>query len=386
MERAEGSRVLSGRISRYEWYAIAAIALLALGSVVVITLGRARPFDRLAVPSTTEGPAAGAKGKLRVVSLSPSTTEIMFALGKGDALVGVTDTCNYPPAALKITRVGGFGTPNVEMLLSLAPDLVVTAAMDERSAASDALRKSGIRLLNLKINSFQELFDAALKIGDAVGAAEKARELVAGMQKELADVAARWGKGADEKGARAALSTLSTPAVSSTPSTPRENGSEKGSDPLNGGGPTPFPTRFPVVRPRVFVEIWGDPLTTVGGKSFVDEVVRCAGGINVAHDLPQPYPTISPEKVIEWNPDVIIVCYMARKGGAAAEVAGRIGWQDIAAVKQGRIIDDLPNDLILRPGPRLIEGVKELAQRLSRAPTAKSAPAGGDAAPAKSVP
>jgi iron complex transport system substrate-binding protein len=120
--------------------------------------------------------------------------------------------------------------------------------------------------------------------------------------------------------------------------------------------------------PRVFIELWDDPLTTAGGSSFLDDVVSRAGGVNVAHGLSQPHPRVSAEQVIEWNPDVIVVAHMARGGNAAAQMAQRIGWSDIAAVRKGRIIRDMPPDLILRPGPRLIDGVKVLAQRLYGAP------------------
>jgi iron complex transport system substrate-binding protein len=110
--------------------------------------------------------------------------------------------------------------------------------------------------------------------------------------------------------------------------------------------------------------LWDDPLTTVGGTSFLDDVISRAGGVNVAHELAQPHLRISAEKVIEWNPDVIVIAHIKRSAGSAAQIADRIGWSDMTAVKQGRIICDISPDLILRPGPRLIEGVKALAQRL----------------------
>ena len=93
-------------------------------------------------------------------------------------------------------------------------------------------------------------------------------------------------------------------------------------------------------------------------------MIARAGGVNVAHELTQQYPRLSAEKVIEWNPDVIIIAHMARNPGSAAEVGKRIGWSDIKAVKERRVLCDIPNDLILHPGPRLIEGVKVLSKRL----------------------
>ena len=80
--------------------------------------------------------------------------------------------------------------------------------------------------------------------------------------------------------------------------------------------------------------------------------------------MTQAHPTINPEQVVEWNPDVIVLCYMTGEGGAASEIARRIGWGDISAVKNGRVINDIDPDYLLRPGPRLIKGVRALAERL----------------------
>jgi iron complex transport system substrate-binding protein len=117
--------------------------------------------------------------------------------------------------------------------------------------------------------------------------------------------------------------------------------------------------------PRVFLELWDDPLTTVGQGSFVDDIISRAGGVNVAHDISHPHPRISAEKVIAWNPDVIIVAHMAREASPTAAIAHRIGWSDIQAVRQGHVICNISTDILLRPGPRLIEGVNVLAQRFN---------------------
>jgi iron complex transport system substrate-binding protein len=254
-------------------------------------------------------------GKLRIVSLAPSVTEIVFALALGDSLVGATDHCDYPPAAKNIERVGGFGTPNVEKLLALNPDLVIAAGF-EREEVADVLRQSGIRVLDVRIRNFEELFDAIRQIGKAVDRLQQAESVVARMRGELDSV------------------TAQNDAI------PRAQ------------------------RPKVFVEIDSHPLTTAGGDSFLDDLIVRAGGVNVAHEISQAYSTINPEKVIEWNPDIIIVAQMGRPGDAAVQLSRRIGWADISAVKNGRIIADIHPDLLFRPGPRLIDGVKALAVRL----------------------
>ncbi len=278
-----------------------------------------------ALQATLTDPAAtAASGPMRIVSLSPSVTEMLFVLNMGGSIVGATDHCDYPPEAKRIERVGGLGRPSLEKLLALSPDLIVGSGF-ERNDTLQALRNSGIRVLKVDPENIDEMFQALRQIGDAVGKRRQADAAVASMQAELQRIVSRIGD------------SRRTP-------------------------------------PRVFVELWDDPLTTVGRASFVDDVIARAGGVNAAHELTQPNLRISAEKVIEWNPDVIVVAHMKRRAGSTDEISDRIGWADITAVKRGHVFCDIPADLILRPGPRLIEGVKILAQRLQEiAP--KSVPA-----------
>lgn len=271
--------------------------------------------------------APAAEEKLRIVSLSPSATEILFALGVGDCVVGATTYCNYPAAAKRIERVGGFGTPNVEKVLSLKPQLVVAAGFERRDTVK-VFEDSGLHVVDVQAKNFEELFAAILRTGRAAYRSPQAEELVAKMRAELATLAR-----------------------------------EREAAPLRRA-------------PRVFVEIWDSPLMTAGRNSFLDDVIARAGGVNVAHDLAQPHPRVNAEKVIEWDPEVILMAHMARPRESTAGYAGRIGWDGISAVKQGRIIRDIPTDLLLRPGPRLIDGVKALAARLHDV-SAKPQPAPG---------
>ena len=253
-------------------------------------------------------------GTLRIVSLSPSVTEMLFALSRGDSVVGVTEFCNYPAEAKKIERIGGFGAPNIERLLALSPHWLIGTGL-ERHEATEVLRRSGTQILWVKTGSFPEVFQAMREIGRAVERTQQAEQLVSAMQAELDVIEKRHGDTPDNE------------------------------------------------RPRVFVEIWNDPLTTAGGGSFMDELITLAGGVNVAHEIDAGYPTINPENVVEWDPEVILLGYMTQEQ-TSQSLADRIGWSEIEAVRSGRIISDIPSDLLLRPGPRLIEGVRLLSQRL----------------------
>lgn len=254
--------------------------------------------------------------KMRIVSLSPGVTEMLFLLGVGDSVVGATDFCDYPPEAKKIERVGGLGKPSLEKLLTLSPDLIIASGL-ERNDVLQILSQSGVRVIKTKIESIDDMFDTMRQIGCAVGKAKRADEVIASMQAELKSVAAQ-------------------------------------SNDARRGPP-----------PTVFVELWDDPLTTVGRNSFIDDVISRAGGVNVAHDLPQAYVRITPEKVIVANPDMIVIAHMKRSPASPTEVGDRIGWSDVKAVKQGKVFSDVSTDLLLRPGPRLIEAVKILSKHLS---------------------
>ena len=284
--------------------------------LVVLVAGSAAALLLLLGPAI---PSQQSHGNLRIVSLAPSVTEILFALDMGDHIAGVTDQCNYPPAARAIQRVSGYGAPNVESLLALGPDLVIACGL-EKPEVAEALRRAGIRVVDVQetgpIASFPELFTVICRIGEATGREAEAQRLVASMQAELDAVAARISRIDDTR------------------------------------------------RPHVFVEIEEGPLMTAGAGSFIDDLVRRAGGRNVAHEITSAYPRIDPEKVIAWNPDVILVAHSDRPGEAAERLKRHIGWSNVEAVRDRRVIDDIDADLLFRPGPRLVEGVKALAERL----------------------
>ena len=262
---------------------------------------------------------SSADAKLRIVSLAPSVTEILFALDMGYAVVGATDYCVYPPEAKCIERVGGFGTPNLEKLLAVSPSLVIAAGF-EREEVAQSLRGSGIKVLEVRIHNFDELFEAIREIGQAIDVPQAAERMVTRMLEDLDAIAVR---------------------VHSVP---------------------------PSHRPKVFVEIGDHPLMTAGAASFLDDLIARAGGVNLAHAIPQAYPQINPEQVVAWDPDVILVAQMQRPQEALARLGQRIGWSNISAIKHGRVISDIDPDVLLRPGPRLIDGIKVLADRLNAMP------------------
>lgn len=258
---------------------------------------------------------------LRVISLAPSLTEILFAIHAGDLLVGVTDMCDFPPEAKSVAPIGSFTKPNMERLLSLQPDRVVTMnTIPEGIAAS--LESAGIEIVTLRQSSIWDLFPAIETCGRLLGRSQEASALSESLQSRLKRISSLFSE------------------------VPLEQ------------------------RPRVFLEIWHDPLTAPGRQSFLHEVIQCAGGVNVTGGLEGDYVTLSHDAVVSLNPSVIILAETGSSRPSPDEVGQRIGWESIEAVKARRVIVDIDPSLLLRPGPRVIEGIEALYRQLYQEPPA----------------
>ena len=252
--------------------------------------------------------------KLRIISLAPSTTEILFALGLDDEIVGVSQFCNYPPQALLKEKVGSFSQPNIEKILSLKPDIVFCTGLEQGPIVTK-LRELNLRVGVSDPSNFRELFNSIKEIGRFVNKEGEADALIKEMKMNI-----------DQINSKVRL-------------IPKEK------------------------RVKVFVEIWHSPLMTAGRGSFIDELITLAGGINISHDTRRPYTYFSSEQVIKRNPDCIILAYMGRENPISI-IRERLGWNSISAVKNSRVYNDINPDLFLRPGPRLILALKEIYKRL----------------------
>jgi iron complex transport system substrate-binding protein len=248
----------------------------------------------------------------RIVSLAPSNTEIAFALGLGDKVVGVTEFCDYPPEALAIEKIGGV-EPNVEKIVSLDPDLVLAIGGEPNPPAIDQLRGLGLTVLVLKPTDLESLYHGIELVGQAAGAPEQATGLVAQMRQRVAAVTALTANVAE--------------------------------------------------RPLVFYELDAtDPARpfTAGAASWHDQFIRMAGGENLAGDQPSAWVQMNAEEIVARNP-AIIVLGDANWGVTADSVAERPGWETIAAVQNGKVLP-IDDNLISRPGPRVVDGLEALAR------------------------
>jgi iron complex transport system substrate-binding protein len=262
------------------------------GSKFQVVVSLLALFLALAAPPSRAEPARSA----RAVSLAPSLTELVFALGFGDRLVGRSSACDYPEEARDVPVAGDFGRANWEVLLGLKPDLVMTTDL-EKPQLADHMKRAGIRVLILPCEGWDPLMDAARQIGDALGEPEAAAQWVGRMTARRAALERR----ADEfwRGRR---------------------------------------------RPRLYAEVWGDPPTTAGSGTFLDDIVTMAGAENIGGDLRGTYIHVSSEWVIAQDPEVILLAYMAPGGPRAASLGRRPGWSSIRAafprnVSCGRVRD-----------------------------------------------
>ncbi len=249
----------------------------------------------------------------RLISLAPSNTEILFALGLGDKVVGVTDFCDYPEAAQSIEKVGGM-EHNLEKIVALDPDLVLAiGGSPAQVEKAIEIEKLGLTVLVLEPGDIESIMADVELMGKATGAEKEAGQLAAQMQKRFDEITAK-AKGAESK-------------------------------------------------PKVFFELDAtDPSKpyTPGPGSFIDALISLAGGSNIGASAQMQWAQLSTEEIIAQDPEVIVLGD-ANYGVTIEMVKERPGWSVITAVENGAIypIDDI---LISRPGPRIIDGLEALAR------------------------
>ncbi|MEO0106262.1 MAG: cobalamin-binding protein, partial [candidate division WOR-3 bacterium] len=237
---------------------------------------------------------------LRIVSLSPAMTEVIFAIGAERYLVGVTTYCDYPDSAKRIYKVGDFSNPSLERIISLEPTLVIVN-LPEQMRIKNQLEKFGIKVFVTSPTRLDDIYREIIELGKSIKRERQADSLVNYMKENM----------------KPSLNT----------------------------------------KKKVYIEICARPLITVGRNSYLNELIEMAGGINIFNDLNKDYPVVNQEQVIMKNPEIIIVLH-------PESIDNRIGWKNILAVKNNRIYNDLNQDWIMRPGPRLVLGYKQLEKIL----------------------
>ncbi len=252
-----------------------------------------------------------AKEPKRILSLASSNTEILFALGLGDRVVGVDQYSNFPPAAKEKPQVGSYLKPEMEKIISLEPDLVLATDVHVKTTLPE-LEKRGLTTMIVTPREVRATLDGIRLVGQATGRQKEAEALTKAMGDRIASVEARW----------------------------------KGAAPV-----------------RTFFEL-SPELHTAGPRSFMDDMIRIAGGDNIAAGAGKEWPQLSQETLLLADPEVILLADHGTQGGQSTQtVSARPGWQQITAVKTGRIFEVDP-DLTNRPGPRVVDGLESIVDRL----------------------
>lgn len=286
------------------------ISLLSLAAVLFMDCSRKTDVSQNAQTDIPQ----------KIVSLSPASTEILFAVGAESQIAAVSQFTDYPPEATKLPVVGGFDgkTLSIEKILSFNPDFVyMTNGM--HNFLIDQLNQYGIKYYLSTANSVSDVKNEIIEIGKITGHEENAREVIDKIEKTISECTEK---------ARKATATVDTSTTDNSHS-----------------------------EISVYYEVWNSPYMSAGKTSFINDIITIAGGKNVFDDIDSPYPIVSEESIILRQPQVIFV--PATAGITVDSVATRIGWENLPAVKNKKIfvIDD---NLITRPGARIGESVKTI--------------------------
>jgi len=244
----------------------------------------------------------------RYVVLSPEIAEILAALGLESRIVGLTDECTYPPSLREIPKVGAFGAIKTENVIALKPSLIFSSGLEQEGISQD-LQRLGYEVVSVYPQSVAQIYEEIKRVGAITGTDKEAETLVQSMQSEIGAI--------------------------------RQSTAGK-------------------IVPKVYLEIYRDPLMSVADNSFVGELIEIAGGNNVFDTLERDYSRVKAEAVIAAKPDIMI-CYSQ---DSSKNIRNRKGWQDIPAIRDSMIFfeDSIDPDLIQRAGPRIVEGLRKLSQ------------------------
>ena len=253
---------------------------------------------------------------MRVISLAPSNTEMLFALGVGDRIVGVTEYCNYPLEANSINKVAGFNTVNLEKVAQVKPELILAIRGNDMESLR-SLRQLGIPVFSFDIQNLDQVSSALRRLGALLGVENRANTIADSLESRV---------------------RLVRREIKDVPD-----------------------------KPKVMWGFWGDPIYTAGAKTMIDDVIETAGGKNMGRLAKGAWPQISLETVVQWAPDVIITTHVPGGVGHLLNEVNRLrktdGWKLIPAVQSGRI-HYVEADWLLRPGPRLVDALQSVAHLL----------------------
>jgi iron complex transport system substrate-binding protein len=248
----------------------------------------------------------------RIVSLAPSITEILFALGLNEEIVGVTSFCDYPEAALAKPKIGGFVNPSIEKIISLKPDLIMGTRDGNRLETIHRLNDLGFSVYVVNPKGFDGVIKTIQNIGEIVARKDESKRIIKNTMTRKENI------------------------VRLTQSLP---------------------------KPKVFFQIGNAPIITVGRGSLGDDLISLAGGKSISEDELVTYPLYSIETILSKAPEIIIMSSMESKKDYSNLIKWWQNWKSIPAVKESAIYV-IDSDLVDRPTPRMLEGLEALAKMI----------------------
>jgi iron complex transport system substrate-binding protein len=247
----------------------------------------------------------------RIVCLTPSLTETVYELGAGDLIAGVSDFTTFPAEARSKPSVGGLVDPSVEKIVSLQPDLILMATQLNRHETTQQLEELGIPVFVVDPQGLNGVLRMIGSLGEAINHTEQARALVKRLTEKRAAVASR----------------------------------------VKG-----------LARPKVLVVIWYDPVLTAGSKAFITDAINAAGAESVTADIPQAWPQISMEQVVQRAPELLLLIKELHGGITLDLLKSRAGWDRLEAVREARVI--YVDEKLELPSPSVFDALEELAKAL----------------------
>ncbi len=317
----EGSQRCTERIAghtffSYHDYNFAVLLIVATLIALSGSCSRQRGQNSSSITETREvTDEAGRRVRLplridRIVSLAPNLTEIVYAVGAGQRLVGDTTYCDYPPEAKNVAKVGDTMNPSIERIVALKPQIVLVSTASQLEAFTKQLDEQKIVVYVTNPRSLDEIFHSIETLGELFGENDHSARLVAELRKRAGETEA---------------------AVKQ-------------------------------VKPvRVFYQVSGEPLYTIGRESYLTDLVRRAGGISVTANVPGAFPRFSDEAALAARPEAVILSTGGSMGEANSTVASSL--KNSPAVLNNRVYK-IDGDHLSRPGPRLVDGLEEMARAL----------------------
>ena len=277
---------------------------------------------------------SNAEAPKRIISLAPSITEILFAVGLEDKIVGVTNFCDYPEEAKEKPKIGGMSNPSLEAVVLLEPDIVIMTTDGNPKEFGQRLRSMKIRTYVFKSRRLSELQDGIRRLGIALDEEDKFNPLALSIEQALK----RFREPSKQPAGK-----------QSTPKSPPEASKLR-----NGAGRTQ--------RKKVIFILWPEPLIVAGPRTAINDAINLLGGINIAEVAKSRYPKYSIEEIIRQSPDIIFF----GKGKGMDKISGKLlkRLSSVSAVKNKKVF--YVSDNLYRLGPRVINGLEELAGYLDK--------------------